>query len=123
MKENKKQNKKNHEPGLITHKKNFNPLPPDKILDLCKLNAFTDDSFNVAHNKLFFFVWLENIVGIVENTDIQHFLPFATMLQKSSISTALKVVNCVVKGYATILIDIYNAMLNKSSHMINRLRE
>ena len=40
----------------------------------------------------FFLDWLENIVEIAENTDIQHFLPFATMLQKSSISTTLKVV-------------------------------
>ena len=41
----------------------FNSLPNNKILNQCKLKAFTDDKLNVTKMKISVFDRVENIVG------------------------------------------------------------
>ena len=53
-----------------------NSLLHSKILDLSKLNAFTEDNFKVAEVVQFCFHGVENIVGKRENAGYQHFLLF-----------------------------------------------
>ena len=68
----------------------INFLPNNKILDLSKLKAFSDDKINVKK----FEIYLErvaNIVGKGENAGYQHFLLFLQCFQKASISRSLKV--------------------------------
>ena len=54
----------------------FNPLPNDKILDMTKLKALTDDKWNVAKMTISVFDRVENTVGKGENAGNQHFLLF-----------------------------------------------
>ena len=44
-----------------------NPLPNDKILDVIKLKAFTDDKLEVAKMTIYLFDREENTVGEGEN--------------------------------------------------------
>ena len=69
----------------------FNSLPSDRILDLSKLKAFTDDKVNVNENLKTVFGRVENIVGKGENAGYQHFLLFPQCFQKASFSRSLKV--------------------------------
>ena len=46
----------------------------EEILDLSKLEAFADDSFNVYQNFKFTLGRVENIIGKGENAGYQHFL-------------------------------------------------
>ena len=55
---------------------NFNSLPNDKILDLSKLKAFSDDNLNVYQKLKFALGRVEDIVGKGENAGYQHFLLF-----------------------------------------------
>ena len=53
-----------------------NPLPNDKILDVTKLKAFSDDKLNTAKVMICLFDRVENNVGKGENAAYQHFLLF-----------------------------------------------
>ena len=67
-----------------------NSLLHSKILDLSKLNAFTEDNFKVPEVVQFCFHGVENIVGKRENAGYQHFLLFPCF-QKASSSGSSKV--------------------------------
>ena len=55
----------------------LNSLTKDKIPDLPKLKAYTDNNFNlVAQTVQFLFDRAENIVGKGQNDGYQHFLLF-----------------------------------------------
>ena len=58
-------------------------LPHNKILDLSKLKAFSDDKINVTLREKFFLRLVENIVGKGENAGYQHFLLFPQCFQKA----------------------------------------
>ena len=45
----------------------LNPFPEDKMLDLPKLKAFSDDKLNVTQNAKVVFHTIENIAGKEEN--------------------------------------------------------
>ena len=70
---------------------NFNPLPNEKILDMSRLKAFTDDKMNIAKMMIYVFDKVENIVGKGENAGYQHFLLFPQYFQKAFSSGVLKV--------------------------------
>ena len=63
-------------------------LPNNKILDLFKLKANTDDNVivNVIEKLKPDFGRVENIVGKIENVGYQHFLLFLQCFQKASFS-------------------------------------
>ena len=63
---------------------NVNYLPNDKMLDLSKLKAFTDDNLNLNKKLKFAMGRVENIVGKGENAGYQHFLLFPQCFQKAS---------------------------------------
>ena len=69
----------------------FNSLPDDKILDLSKLKAFSDDNLNVYQKLKFALGRVENIVGKGENAGYQHFLLFPQCFLKNSLTGSLKV--------------------------------
>ena len=75
------------EPDVIP----FNSFPNDKISNLSKLKAFTDDKINVPLMTILVFKWVENIVRKGENAGYQHFLLFPQCFQKASSSGSLKV--------------------------------
>ena len=60
--------------GLFCSYYSIKSLPDDKIIDLPKLKALTDDKLNVAQMLELFFNRLENILGKGENANNQHFL-------------------------------------------------
>ena len=57
----------------------------DEILVLSKFQAFADNASKVDRMLKLAFNWAENIVGIGENADYQHFLLFPQCFQKASI--------------------------------------
>ena len=69
----------------------MNPLPNDKILDLSKYKAFTDDNLNVYPKLTFALGRIENIVGKGENAGYEHFFLFPKCFQKDSSSGSVKV--------------------------------
>ena len=69
----------------------FNSLPNDKMLDLSKLKASTDNKINVAENVKFVVERVENIVGKGKNTSYRHFLLFPLCFQWALSSRSLKV--------------------------------
>ena len=68
---------------------NLNSLPNDKILDLCKFEAFADDKLKVARITKLLLGRIENIVGKGENAGYQHFLLFPQCFPKPSSSGSL----------------------------------
>ena len=69
----------------------LNCLPDDKILDLSRLKAFTDDSLNVNQKLKFALGRVENIVEKGINSGYQHFLLFPQCLHIASFVGPLKV--------------------------------
>ena len=67
------------------------PLPNDKILDMTKLKAFSNNKLDVGKMTISLFDRVENIVGKGENAGYLHFLLFSV-----SFLWSLKVV--IVKG-------------------------
>ena len=62
----------------------LNPSPNDKILNVTKLKAFTDNKINVAKMMISVFDRLENIMGKEESAGYQHFLLYPPCFQKAS---------------------------------------
>ena len=84
-------------PGqLVCHWATFNSLP--KILDWSKYKTFADDEFNMDLKLKIVYGRVENIVGIGENADNQHFLLFPQCFQKSLFFGVFKSLDCVVKS-------------------------
>ena len=69
----------------------FKPLPNDKILDLTKLKAFTDEKLNITKMTISVFDRVENTLGKGENAGIQHFLLFPQCFPKASTLRLFKV--------------------------------
>ena len=61
----------------------LNPLPYDKILDVTKLKAFTDDKLNFVKMTISRFDTVENTAGKGGNAGYQHFLLFPTVFSKA----------------------------------------
>ena len=59
---------------LDKEKKWSSPFPNDKILEMTKLKAFTDDKLNIAKMIISLFDRVENTVGKGVNAGYQHFL-------------------------------------------------
>ena len=72
--------------------KRVNSLPNNKILDLSKLKAVSDDIINVTEKLEFVLGRVKNIVGKGENAGYQHFPLFTNFFQNVSFSRSLKVV-------------------------------
>ena len=66
----------------------INPLPIDKILDLPKFKAFSDNKINLTQKLKFAFGGGKNIWGKGENAGHQH---FPQCFQKASSSGSLKI--------------------------------
>ena len=66
-------------------------LPNDKIWDVIKLQAFADDTINVALMMISVCDRVENIVGKGESAGYQHFVLFKQCFQKASLLGSLKV--------------------------------
>ena len=80
----------------------FNPFPNDRILDMTKLKAFTDDNLNVAKMMIYLF-------NRVENTGNQPFLLFPLCFQKScSIDTFLRTKSVTKKEMNKCMAEIYD---------------
>ena len=62
-----------------------------KILDLSKLQKFTEDNLNVVHMMFYVLYREENIVGEGENAGYQHFTLFPKCFQEG-----IKHRHCVV---------------------------
>ena len=76
----------------------FNSLPNNKILDMTKLKAFTDDKINVAQIMISVFDWVENTVGKGVKCWILAFSSFPTMFAKGFFLRVGKNWDCVVKS-------------------------
>ena len=61
----------------------INTLPKDKILNLSKLKAPTEDKINVTEKLTFVVGRVENLEGKGENAGNQHFLLFQQCFQKA----------------------------------------
>ena len=59
----------------------LNSLSKNKILDLAKLKAFTNDKLNVAKMTISLPYRVENTVGKGENDGNQHFFLFPSVFQ------------------------------------------
>ena len=84
-----------------------NSLPNDKILDMTKLKAFTDNKINVAQIMISVFDRVENIVEKRRKCWLTAFSPFTTMFSKGFFHGVVKswVVWLRVKLQHTILLN------------------
>ena len=73
------------------------PLPNDKILEWFKLKGFADEKLELAKTRIFVFHWVENTVGMGENTGYQNFLPFPTMFLRNLLLWVVTSRDCVVR--------------------------
>ena len=69
----------------------INPLPNDKLLDVTKLKAFSDNKLDIVKMMISPFDQLESTVGKGENAGYQHFLLFLQCFPKPSPFGLLKV--------------------------------
>ena len=68
----------------------FNCLPNDKILDLYKLKAFSDDKIKKTEKLKFVLERIENILRKGENASNQHFSSFRTMFSTDFLCGVVK---------------------------------